>query len=225
MLAVLCASTTVPAETASSPPPSDDAVAIASCGGRVQRSGGTLQLTIARGSVVEFQDNVDEHSMAMDYHKYELSECADDLGLFVVWIRHYESSTQMLVNQTTGYWDQVVGPIHVSPSKRAFVVVEPFSSGGQFWDFGIDVFHRRPDGAWRETWRYHPPDFSGREFLSWEGEGAVRISTATWKGGPLVVGHETVLRVSPVQFLREDGPERILRDEKGYYVDHIPGEQ
>jgi hypothetical protein len=105
------------------------------------------------------------------------------------------------------------------------VVVEPFSSGGEFWDFGINVFHRRPNGSWNRTWQYSPIDFQGREFLAWEGEGGVRISTATWRGGPLVTGYETLLRVSPVQFLREDGPEHILSDEKGRYVDHIPGEQ
>ena len=60
------------------------------------------------------------------------------------------------------------------------MVVKPFSSGGEHWDFGINVFHRRPKGHWNETWQYRPPNFHGRE--------------------------------------------NILRDEKGRYVDHIPGE-
>ena len=199
-------------------PPEADAEAIAACGGRVVRSGRALKLTVARGAPVILENIVDER-------EYELVACADDLGLFLVRIHHYESSTLLLVDQATGYRNEVAGPIHVSPSKRAFVVVEPFSSGGEFWDFGINVYHRRPSGSWVETLRYHPPDFSGREFLAWEGEDAVRIFTATWKEGALVTGHETVLRISPQSFVREDGPERILRDEKGrYYVDHIPGE-
>jgi hypothetical protein len=140
-------------------------------------------------------------------------------------VRHYESSTQILVNQTDGGQVQMAGPIHVSPSKQALVVVESFVSGGEYWDFGINVFHRRPDGTWNETWQYRPTDFQGREFLAWKGEDAVRISTATWKGAPLVTGHETVLHVSPVEFLREDGPASLLRDEKGRHVDHIPGDQ
>jgi len=205
--------------------PVTDAAVIEACGGRALRSGDTLRLMIGNGSPVELRDNINEDARAWAYDRYELAKCADDLGLFVVWVHHYESQTQMLVSQTNGNRAIVAGPIHVSTSKRAFVVVEPFGSGGEYWDFGINVFHRLPNGAWNETWRYRPTDFQGREFVVWEGENTVRISTATWKDGPLVMGHQMVLHVSPVQFLREDGPESILRDEIGRYVDHIPGEQ
>ncbi len=203
-------------------PPTAEAAVIAACGGRVTRSGDTLRLTINSTSPVKLKNNV---AAGRDTLVYELSECADNLGLFLILMHHYESTTQMLVDRSDGARFLVAGPIHVSPSKRAFVVVEPFGSTGEFWDYGINVFHRLPNGSWNETWQYRPSDFQGREFLSWDGENAVRISTATWKSGPLVTGHETVLRVSPLQFLREDGPEKILRDEKGRHVDHIPGEQ
>ena len=177
--------------------------AVAECAGRARYEGDTLYLTQGT-QTLELQDIIDIFSpsglMNGDLAIHRLHRCADELGLYIVEVSHWEGRYFNLIAQSPNVPSVSLDDVPVaSPDNNALILAE-YDPTDRAPNSEIIIVLRDANGHWHKVWRHAPADAVGWTFLRWESPSRFRL--ALYNG----LWWESVIEFTPTTLTRTDGP-------------------